>query len=278
MKISFKYLFAIVAVIIFIAPAARATDLVWIGATANWNVAGNWSPAQIPTAADNAWITNSGTYVVTVPAGSSATASSIVVGGASGSQTLAVDRATVTFSAASSINSNASLALLVAQSVVTGAGDLSVNGLLNWGNGTISGSGALNISSAGTIAIGSGGVTLGRVLNNSGAITWGGGNFTFSAGATLNNQSGGTFDITADGRLSGSAATPINNSGVFRQTAGTAGTIVTAPFNNSATLQVLASTLNLNLGGTDSSTISNALGAILNLGGVIMFLPPHLLL
>ena len=264
MKLSFKSI-PIVAAIALLGLAARATDLVWIGATGNWNLAGNWSPAQIPTAADNAWITNSGTYVVTVPAGSSATANTIALGGVGGSQTLAVDRATVTISAASAVNSNGVLTLLVAQSVVTGTGDLNVSGLLNWGNGTINGSGALNIT--GTMAIGSGGVTLGRIMNNSGAASWAGGNFAFAAGATLNNQSSGTFDITADGRLSGSAATPINNSGLFRQTAGTTGTIVTAPFNNSATLQVLASTLNLNLGGSDSGTISNASGANLNLGG-----------
>ena len=266
MKLSFKPI-PMVVTIAFIAMTARATDLVWIGATGNWNVAGNWSPAQIPTAADNAWITNNGTYVVTVPAGSSATASSIVVGGVSGSQTLAIDRATATVGAASAVNSNGVLTLLVAQTVVTGGGDLTVSGLLNWGNGTISGTGALNITGAGTMAIGSGGVTLGRILNNAGAASWAGGNFTFATGATLNNQGSGTFDITADGRLSGSAATPINNSGLLRQTAGTTGTIVTAPFNNSGTLQVLASTLNLNLGGTESGAISNAFGAILNLGG-----------
>ena len=266
MKLNSKYLIA-VAGIILASFTAHATDLVWIGATGNWNLADNWSPAQIPTAADNAWITNSGTYVVTVPAGSSATANSIVIGGSSGSQTLSIDRATATISAASSVGSNGVISLLVAQTVIAGTGDLTVNGLLDWGNGTISGSGALNISSSGTMAIGNGGVTLSRVLNNSGAATWAGGNLTFAAGATLNNQSTGRFDIDADGRLSGSSATPINNSGLFRETAGTTGTIVTAPFNDSGTLQVLASALNLNLGGTDSGSISNAPGATLNLGG-----------
>src|SRR6185503_5491590 len=153
MKLSLKSILA-VAAIALMCVAARATDMVWIGATGNWNVDGNWSPAQIPTAADNAWITNSGTYVVTVPAGSSATANSIVVGGASGSQTLAIDRATATITAPSSVNSNGVLTLLVAQTVVTGSGDLNVNGLLNWGNGAINGTGALNITSGGTMAIG----------------------------------------------------------------------------------------------------------------------------
>ena len=35
----------------------------------------------MPTAADNAWITNIGTYTVTVPAGTTATASNVTVGG-----------------------------------------------------------------------------------------------------------------------------------------------------------------------------------------------------
>ena len=53
---------------------ANAADLVWIGGSANWNAAGNWSPAQVPTAADNAFVTNNGTYTVTLPSGSTATA------------------------------------------------------------------------------------------------------------------------------------------------------------------------------------------------------------
>src|SRR6185369_15029886 len=61
--------------------------------------------------------------------------------------------------------------------------------------------------------------------------------------------------------------TPINNAGLFRQAAGTVGTIVTAPFNNSGVLVVLAATLNLNLGGTHTGTFTNVLGTTLTLGG-----------
>ena len=246
---------------------AKAADLVWIGGTGNWNVAGNWSPAQMPTAADNAWITNSGTYTVTVPAGTTATNGSLTVGGVSGTQTLAIDRATLTVGGASVINANGHLDFLVAQSTVNGAGNLTVNGTLNWANGAMSGTGTTTIGSGGVLAIGSGGVTFGRTLNNAGTGSWSGGNLTMSAGNAFNNLAGGAFDITADGRLSGSATTPINNSGLFRQTAGTAGTIITVPFNNSGTLAVLALTLNLNLGGTHTGIMSNALGTTLNFGG-----------
>ncbi|HEX7469457.1 MAG TPA: putative Ig domain-containing protein, partial [Verrucomicrobiae bacterium] len=247
--------------------SANAADLVWIGGTGNWNAAANWSPAQVPTAADNAFITNNGTDTVTVPAGTTATAGSVSVGGASGTQTLSIDRATLTLNNASVVNANGHLDFLVAQSVLTGAGDLTVNGTLNWVNGTISGAGVLSIGGGGLLAIGSGGVTLARTLKNGGTTTWAGGNLTASTGATINNLAGGTFDITADGHLNGSATTPISNLGLIRQTAGTVSTIVTAPFTNSGTLEVRAATLSLNLGGTQTGSISNAPGATLQFGG-----------
>jgi hypothetical protein len=246
---------------------ASAADLLWIGGTGNWNAGGNWSSGQVPTAADNAWITNTGTYTVTVPAGTTATANSVTVGGASGSQTLSIDRATLTLNSASVVNPNGQLALTVSQSVLTGAGNLTVNGTLNWANGTMSGTATTAIGSGGVLAIGSGGVTFGRTLNHGGVGTWAGGNLTLSAGVAFNNLFGGTFDITADGRLSGSATTPINNTGLFRQTAGTVSTVVTAPFNNSGTLQVQAATLSLSLGGTHTGTMNVAPGATLNFAG-----------
>ena len=69
---------ALVSAAMLFAFGANAADLVWIGGTGNWSAAGNWSPAQVPTAADNAFITNSGTYTVTLPAGTTGTASSVI--------------------------------------------------------------------------------------------------------------------------------------------------------------------------------------------------------
>ena len=155
MKLSLKNWQAIVSAIALAAATANATDLVWIGGTGNWNAAGNWSPAQVPTAADSAWITNNGTYTVTLPAGTTATSGSLTVGGASGTQTLAIDRATLTLNGASVVKPNAQLTLLVAQSVLNGAGNLTVNGTLNWADGTMAGTGVTAISSGGVLAIGS---------------------------------------------------------------------------------------------------------------------------
>jgi uncharacterized protein involved in high-affinity Fe2+ transport len=246
---------------------ANATDLVWVGGTQNWNSAVNWSPAQIPGAADNAFITNNGTYTVTVPQNTPTTVASLTIGGASGTQTLAIDKTTLTLNGPSRINVNGHLDFLAAGSTLTGAGNLTVEGTVNWANGTMSGTGTTTIGSGGELAIGSGGVTFGRTLNNGGVGTWAGGNLSMSAGVTFNNLASGTFDITADGRLSGGATTPINNAGLFRQTAGTVSTVVTVPFNNSGTLQVQAASLNLGLGGNHTGTMAIAAGATLNFAG-----------
>src|SRR5437867_1236488 len=62
--------------------SVRAADLVWTNtAGGNWSVAANWSPNQAPSTNDTAWITNNGTYTVTV--NTSITVSNLFLGGTS---------------------------------------------------------------------------------------------------------------------------------------------------------------------------------------------------
>jgi large repetitive protein len=257
---------ALIGAAVLSTSVVKAAELVWIGGTGAWNIAGNWSPAQVPTATDNVFITNNGTYTVTVDV-VNPTNASLTLGGASGTQTLSIARATLTLNAASVVNPHGELDLTIANSTINGAGNLTVNGTLNWANGAMNGAGTTTIGSGGVMAIGSGGVTFGRTLNHGGVGTWAGGNLAMTPGVAFNNLVGATFDITADGRLSGSATTPINNAGLFRQTGGTAGTVVTAPFSNGGTLGVLAATLSLSLGGTHTGTMNIAPGASLNFAG-----------
>ena len=98
-----------------------------------------------------------------------------------------------------------------------------------------------------------------RTLNNAGAVTWNAGNITAGSGAVINNQAGGTFDVTFDGNVNmATAPATINNAGLFRKTAGTATTVISPQFNNSGTLEVLVAALvaplSLNGGGTHSGT------------------------
>jgi hypothetical protein len=242
MKRTPKSWLAFASVILTLA-AANATDLVWIGGTGNWNASPNWSPAQIPSAADDVWITNNGTYTVTVPAAFAAAANSVTVGGASGIQTLAIDRTTLTLNSGGLINPNGHMDLLVAQTVLTSAGSLTVNGTLNWLNGTINGSGTTTIGSGGVLII-DGGVTLdASKLINFGTATWEGGALKGANGAAITNMLGATFNNTFDGNMStGSGTTPVfGNNGLFEKTGGTGAagaTSIDFHFINTGTVEV----------------------------------------
>ena len=247
------------------AVAAHGTNLIWIGGANNWNVAGNWSPAQVPTAADDVFITNNGTYTVTLSANSAV--GSVTVGSASGTQTLDLGRFNLTINGpnTSVVSGNGHIDMLL-NCAIAGPGNLTVNGTLNFANGALNTGGAITIGSGGVLAIGPNNVTLARTVNNGGAATWSGGGLTMAAGSVFNNLAGGMLDITADGRL-GTTTASINNSGLVRQTAGTAGTTIGASFNNSGTVQVQTLALSLGNGGTHSGIFSNAPGATLALTG-----------
>jgi RHS repeat-associated protein len=113
--------------------------------------------------------------------------------------------------------------------------------LFLWTGGTISSNGASGLTNVGTITL-SGATTkyLAGVLNNSGTILHKGGALqigTLNAG-TLNNM--GLFDIQADVSIVQQfvLGNVINNTGVFRKSAGTGATSILAPFNNTGTLEV----------------------------------------
>ena len=89
---------------------SRAADITWTNASGgNWSSAGNWNPNQIPGLGDNAFITNNGSYTVAVTISADANANSVMLGGTSGTQTLAVSGGTFTLAAASSVGSQGSL-------------------------------------------------------------------------------------------------------------------------------------------------------------------------
>jgi hypothetical protein len=162
---------------------AHSATILWTNTLGgNWNVPANWSPNQVPGAADNANITADGTYAVTVNVNSSV--NNLILGGAaSGLQTVQANGFTLGTITAS-VNNGGVLALT---------------------NSTFTG--ALTIASAGLIKINA--VTL-----NAQVTVQGGGEFLASGTATLsqagqagntNNwlwvQSGGLLDAAASGSV-----------------------------------------------------------------------------
>src|SRR6266446_5434827 len=94
----------IVAIAVLSVGVAIGSDIVWSSSSGgNWGVAGNWSPNQVPGAGDNVFITNSGTYTVTMNVGASI--GSLILGGASGTQTLLLSGFPLNLAMPSMVNS-----------------------------------------------------------------------------------------------------------------------------------------------------------------------------
>lgn len=131
---------------------ASAADLVWTNtAGGNWNTAANWFPNQVPSIADDVFITNTGSYTVTITPGSYS-ANSVVIGGGLGSQSLTIGTIngsySFTLNTSGVINSNGRLSL--SRGTMTGNANITNAGVFNWTGGTMSGSGQTINTSGGT--------------------------------------------------------------------------------------------------------------------------------
>src|SRR6266850_341000 len=227
---------------------APAADLIWTNiAGGNWTAAANWSPNQVPTSADTAWITNNGTYTVTVNAAAAAT--NLLLGVTSGTQTLSQTAGTFSLGDGGSSSLNGAYAMS-GNGILTGSGTLALAGPFNWSGGTVGSAtsnlmvmvnGGLNISGAGTKTLNGG-----TLINlNTGSLT--GGQVTCNT-AVFSNAPSATFDLPGDGNafLANSGYPSLVNAGTFRKTGGTGVSTITVPFHNSSLVEVQTGTLALN--------------------------------
>src|SRR5689334_7122189 len=115
---------------------ANSAPITWTNTSGgNWNDATNWSPNHVPGSSDDAIITASGTYTVTLDI--SPTVNSLMLGGNSGQQTLNTSNNNLTLNNASAVNVNGILALTGGS--FSDPGLLTVNGQFNWTGGSIAG-------------------------------------------------------------------------------------------------------------------------------------------
>src|SRR5262245_49801279 len=95
-----RLLLSLLGVFLGTAVNSKSATLVWTNTAGGvWNVAANWSPNQVPVAADQVLVTNSGTYTVTVTANSSM--AGLIFGGPAGTQTLQLTAGTMNVGVAS---------------------------------------------------------------------------------------------------------------------------------------------------------------------------------
>ncbi|MCE9601072.1 MAG: hypothetical protein K8S21_02515 [Gemmatimonadetes bacterium] len=101
--------------------------LSWVNASGgNWSNAANWDQNRVPTASDVVAISLSGTYTVTLDVNPNV--ASLQVGGASGTQTLAMNGRTLALGGSMLVGANG--AVSATNSAITGAGALTNTGLV----------------------------------------------------------------------------------------------------------------------------------------------------
>src|SRR5437870_1212459 len=84
---------------------SQAASVSWTNPSGGaWSAATNWSPNTVPGPADTAYITNIGTYTVTLDVAS--TLAGLVVGGAGGTQTISHSVQTLTLNGPGLLETN----------------------------------------------------------------------------------------------------------------------------------------------------------------------------
>jgi len=253
-----------------------AATIVWTNTSGGlWSNPQNWSPNWAPSAADDAVVTNSGTYSVTLDI--NATVASLILGGPDGQQSLTNSGRTLTLANAGLVETNGILGL---GGGALSSGLLTVNGSFLWTGGTLSG-GNLTIAGGGTLNVsGSADKTLSRwaVLTNAGTVVWTGagrlvGTFTFNGQTNrIVNVSGGLFEVQTDAGVAfsnpgGWSATSFlfENAGTFRKS-GTTGTNVFSgvPFSNTGTVDLRSGILRLegNYAPSPNANLSVLIGGL----------------
>ena len=164
--------------------------ILWNGSVStDWNMAANWTPAQVPTLQD----------AVLIPA---AAPNNPVIGG-----TFSVNTLTVEAGKTATINGSLTTASLFNNGTINGAGTLILGGLTNVNNGTISVADPRNTLNGRPRISGAGAFTTNFTINN--GILELGSNHQFS---TVSGG-GGSLDIrTFNLRVNG-AGNPLNNTG-----------------------------------------------------------------
>src|SRR5678815_5135868 len=153
MKASFAGLRCIVWFgLLHIAMPVGGAEIIWTNTSGgNWNASSNWLTHVVPSSGDNAYLTNAGTYTVTL--NTSASVQSLVIGGSSGIQRLTNSALAnlLTIGGPSSVELSGVLGM--ANGSLSGSGDLTVRGQFVWSGGTVSGLGQLVIADSGNLSI-----------------------------------------------------------------------------------------------------------------------------
>jgi hypothetical protein len=245
---------AVSSAVLMVAEAlAPAGVMNWTNTSGGWwNVASNWHPNQVPSTNDVAVITNAGNYTVTLNVNPSI--AGLMVGGASGTQTLSSAEQTLTLTGSGRIGPRGVFNLVYG--TLTGTNQMDVEGVVNWSGGMVSTNAVLTVATGGRLTIASGAnylKTLHGCITNNGTITWqlyGG----LAIGGVLHNLAGGVFEAKLDLAVSQAGSGMIINDGLFRKSGGTGTLICQVPLINNGTVD------------TQTGRVTLAHGSVFNSG------------
>ncbi len=163
--------------------------------------------------------------------------------------------------------------LSINNSNLTGAGNLTVTGSLNWTGGTVAGTGKVTLTSTAIGSItGTSSKILGRTVENAGTLSYSGSSLLFGSNATepgvVINLHGATFTVDGEADFSSSFSSSgniLSNAGIFIHS-GVGTTLMNAiTFNNSGIVNVLDGVLQFKNTGTHSGRF------IVDAGGTLSF-------
>ena len=229
--------------------SARATVLVWTNLTGgNWSAATNWSPNLVPSTNDDAFVTNGGTYDVSLDV--SPTINSLTVGGSDGVQTVHTGASVLTVNHASDIGANGAFDLEGGS--FYGPGPMTISGSFLWTGGYLGGgTGAtVLIAPGGVMSLAGAILTLYGILTNAGSIVIASGTLNmfgacYEADGMLINLAGAQVELDSDANiqaLCGSEA--VTNFGTVVKY-GASVSPIAAPFFNHGILDIEAGTVSL---------------------------------
>jgi hypothetical protein len=232
----------------------------------SWQDARNWNDDVLPSLTDDVYIP--ATATVTLSSGN-AHINSLISDGA-----LVISGGELVLYAESAINNN----FTMSGGVLSGAGNLNVQGTLTWTGGSMLGTGATTAASGLVInpPVNSS-VVLNRALNNAGVATFNQGGTAYLSLQNMgvfNNLEGATFEIGEGKQVnhsnSGAGPGPVfNNAGTVRKATGTGTLTLTAgvAFHNNGQVMVEAGTLRLAVSGNHAGAFLVSSGATLEFGG-----------
>jgi len=155
----------------------------------------------------------------------------------------------------------------LAGGTITGGGDVTIDGAMNWTGGTLSTTGTTTIGTTATATLSSTAVRYlyNGTLVNAGAVVWSDGTIYSYSGGSIDNQAGGTFEVQGARSFTLQVAGgTFTNAGTLSKT-GTGTASFTVPYSNTTTglLDLQTDTLRLTAANTYAGTLSIPTGTVL---------------